>query len=92
MAEFKRIIMPVDVGDGATHFIPCVSDNFNLNWRLMHGYQCGTENDRRSAEGCAAAVIEGFEYLLCRNITLKEAIRRLHILRKAYKAQEDAND
>ena len=74
-------IQYVFTSDDATMAIPssCVEDH--ITWILIHGSPSKTENLQ------AAAVISSFEYLISGNITMKEAARRLSILRKAYKNQ-----
>lgn len=54
-----------------------------LEWQLRY-------RDPVQVRYVAASVVSSYEYLLSGNITTKEAIRRLRILRGAYKeAQKD---
>lgn len=64
----NMVVIPVDAG--AVMFAPTRS----LEWQLRYG-------DAIRVRYIAAAVVESFEYLLSKNITTKEAIRRLRIMR-----------
>lgn len=66
----------VAVGDGAVMTVinPRSFENGSLEWRLRYG----------NAEGIkytAASVVECYDYLCSPEITLKEAVRRLRLLR-----------
>ncbi len=63
-------MVSIPVGDGAVMTAPTIG----LEWQLRYG-------DAVKVRYCAAAVVESFEYLLSQNITTKEAIRRLRIMR-----------
>ena len=71
----------VDCGDGASMAIqdPRSFADGGLVWRLTYG-------DVQSIKYSAASVIESYTYLIGPNITQAEAIRRLKLLRAAYKA------
>jgi hypothetical protein len=79
-----HFFMTVEVGDGAAHFITNPNAEPHLQWMLRYGRQFG--NDLQTAEMAAATVLSGFDYLLSDNINLKEATRRLGLMRKAHQA------
>ena len=64
----------VDVGDGAIMTYPCGE----LEWQLRYG------NPER-VRYIAASVIDSYAYLLSKDISTKEAIRRLRIMRNVQK-------
>ena len=61
--------------------IPVSSNDYCLNWVLRYG------SPDKSDRLCAAGLITCYDYLLSENITQKEAIERLRILRSARKQQ-----
>lgn len=89
MADSKCFFMTVEVGDGAAHFITNPAADPHLQWVLRYGRQFGTEEQRAEvlerAEMAAATVISGFDYLLSNNINMKEATRRLRLMREAHR-------
>ena len=88
MADPKSFFMTVEVGDGATHFIANPNADPHLQWVLRYARRFGTEQQRveilERAEMAAATVLSGFDYLLSDNINMKEATRRLRLMRTAY--------
>lgn len=79
-----HFFMTVEVGDGAVHFITNPNAEPNLQWMLRYGGRFG--NDLQTAVIASATVLSGFDYLLSGNINLKEATRRLGLMRKARQA------
>lgn len=69
----------VPMGDGAVMFISNPAADPHLNWSLRY-----VETQKNLS---AATVLDSYDYLLSENIDLKEAIRRLRIMRRA---QRDA--
>lgn len=65
----------VDCGDGATMTMVNPYSQDNVEWGLRYG------NPIRMRY-VTASVIESYDYLLSGEITMKEAIRRLRLLRK----------
>jgi len=76
---FKR----VDVGGGAVMFIPAsdVCDAESINWHLRYG-------DAEQVRMQAATLLDSFQYLMSDDISLKEATRRLKLMRTAYNGNE----
>lgn len=75
-------ILSVDVGGGAVHTIvdPRSFPAGGIEYCLRYG------EPSLSAQLVAASLISSFDYLLSDNISTKEAIRRLRILRAERKA------
>jgi hypothetical protein len=75
-------ILSVDVGGGAVHAIvdPRSFSAGGIEYQLRYG------NPSLSARLVAASLISSFDYLLSDNISAKEAMRRLRILRAERKA------
>ncbi len=69
-------IKNVYVSSDASMTIPTRAED-SLEWQLRYG-------NPESVRFLAASIVGSYSYLLCRNITTKEAIRRLRILRKEY--------
>ncbi len=84
----KSFFLTVEVGDGAAHFITNPRADPHLQWALRYGGKFGSESQRlewlERAAMSAATVLSGFDYLLSENITMKEATRRLRLLRAAH--------
>lgn len=74
-----RLTADVPVGGGAVVTIPNPQSYVDggLVWRL-------TYSDPVAIRYIAAGAIESYAYLLSRNITMKEATRRLRLMRRAY--------
>jgi hypothetical protein len=74
-------IIQVKLGDDISQAIPdpTLNPKGGLSWRV--NYSPGDDEAMR----CGASVIAGFQYLLSDEISMEEAIRRLRLLRKAYR-------
>lgn len=85
----NHFFMTVEVGEGAVHFIANPNADPHLEWVLRYGRKFGTEEQRAEvlgrAEMAAATVLDGFDYLLSDNINMKEATRRLRLMRTAHR-------
>lgn len=86
-ARLERPVGPgytlaVHVGGGAVHFVPNPLADPHLEWMLRYSPQ-GLDDKRNSARLAAASVLDGFDYLIGPHISMKEATRRLRILRAA---------
>lgn len=67
----------VPCGDGAVHFVPQTwqsDEHNNLIRRLVVEHR---------GHRAAAAILDSIEYLFSDGITMKEAVRRLRLIRKA---------
>lgn len=76
----------IDCGDGATMSIPYFnphSDNENINWITRYG-------DIEAARFDIAMILDSYSYLISDEITMKEATRRLRLLRKRFKENKNA--
>ena len=73
-------VLVVDVGGGARMFVaaPNSMNEGSLEWRLRHG-------DAVAMRFQAASVVSSTSYLVSGEISMKEATRRLRIMRKSYK-------
>ena len=60
----------IHVGGGVCMFIP----QGDVEWQLRYGNCC-------KSRYVVASLIQSYDYLLSKNITTKEAIRRLRIMR-----------
>lgn len=76
----EQLAVPVQVGGGATMFIENTKADPPIEWLLRYSRDL---NDARAGRFSAAAVVDSYTYLLSRNITTAEAIRRLRLLRTA---------
>jgi hypothetical protein len=72
------LIASVTLGDGAqmTVINPCSFADGGLQWRLRYG-------DAQSVALLAAGVVEDYDALTSGELTIKETLRRLRILRRA---------
>lgn len=79
-----RLVAEVDVGDGGVMQIPNPQsyENGGICWQLSYG-------SPDQVRYIAAGVLESYDYLLCGRITMKEATRRLRLLRKTYACLRD---
>lgn len=75
-----RLSVPIQVGGGAVMFIENTKADPPIEWLLRYSRDL---NDPQSGRFAAAAVVNSYSYLLSRNITTAEAIRRLRLLRTA---------
>lgn len=75
-----RLIAEVPVGGGAVASIPNPQSyaDGGIGWRLSYG---NVESVRHIAVG----LLDSYDYLLFDGITTKEAIRRLRLMRRAYR-------
>ena len=80
--------LTVAVGEGAVHFIANPVADPHVEWMLRYGSADGLSNPRNSAKLAAASVLNGFDYLISRHISMKEATRRLRLLRAARRSAE----
>jgi hypothetical protein len=85
-----RLTAEVSCGDGAFMSIidPRSFEDGGLEWRLRYG-------NPATIRYIAAGVVESYDYLLSAEISTKEAIRRLRLLRSARRAlqsQEAGNE
>jgi hypothetical protein len=72
----------VDVGDGAKMFVPApdLKDEGALEWQLRYGNPTAVRFQ-------AASIVSSTEYLISKQISMREATRRLRLMRAAYRAQ-----
>lgn len=77
-----RYTMSVKVGDGAWHQIPNPAADPHIEWMLRYS-PARLDDKRNSVRLAAASVIDGFEYLCSEHVSMKEATRRLCLLRAA---------
>lgn len=89
-ARLERLVGPrytltVEVGGGATHQLPNPVADPHIEWMLRY-CPAGLDDKRNSVRLAAASVIDGFEYLCSAHISMKEATRRLRLLRAARQA------
>jgi hypothetical protein len=88
-----RYTLSVPVGGGATHQIPNPVADPHLEWMLRYAHDLKLLDDKRNSVRLAAAsVLDGFEYLCSDHISMKEATRRLRLLRAARRAALKPND
>lgn len=82
-ADGKTIHVPV--GDGATHDIldPRSFDDGGLEWIMRYG-------NPESVRHTVASILASYDYLLCGDITTKDAISRLRKLRAMRAAAVEA--
>lgn len=71
------MIKIVKVHPEASMSIPTPHENGSIEWHMRYG-------DTNKNRFLAANLIADYDYLLCDDITTKEAVRRLRILRKAH--------
>ena len=74
MTPPKGCVARVDCGDGAVMAMPNMFHDWNIIWQLTWG-------NPSEARYVAASVIESYDYLLSGTISMKEATRRLRLLR-----------
>lgn len=77
----NRSTISVPVGDGAFHFIANPADD-SLEWKLRYYTNLQDGNAGRIALA-AASVLSSYDYLCSASITMKEATRRLRLIRAA---------
>ena len=70
----KGSIARVDCGDGAVMAMPNMFHDWNIVWNLTWG-------DPEQCRFGAASIIESYDYLLSGCLSMKEATRRLRLLR-----------
>lgn len=73
----------VDCGDGAVMTMPNMFHDWNVCWHLTWG-------DPEQARFVASSMIESYDYLLSGVISMKEAARRLRLLRAKRRELIDA--
>lgn len=85
MAKTEELRLTTEVGDGAVMFHPDPTKYRagGLCWHLTYG-------DARSFKGQAVSVIQSFDFLLDEGVSMKEATRRLRLLRSARKRSYEA--
>jgi hypothetical protein len=76
----EQLTVPIHVGGGAMMFIENTKADPRIEWLLRYSRDL---NDPQAGRFSAAAVVESYTYLLSRNISTAEAIRRLRLLRTA---------
>lgn len=77
--EFLRtLIGRVDCGGGAVMSFPKRNADGSVVWHLTYG-------NAEAVKHVSASIIESYAYLLSAEISMKEATRRLRLLRKARK-------
>lgn len=76
----KGFALPVPVGGTAVMFVPNPMADPHIEWSLRYA---GDLNDSHAGRFSAAAIVEGYAYLLSREINMTEATRRLRVLRAA---------
>ena len=81
--------LAVHVGGGAVHFLPHPAADTHLEWMLRYRPD-GLDDKRNSARLAAASVLSGIDYLCSEHISMKEAARRLRLLRAAARAARAA--
>lgn len=83
MTPPKGVTARVDCGDGAVMAMPNMFHDWNICWQLTWG-------NPEDARYVAASLIESYDYLLSGCITMKEATRRLRLLRAKRRELIDA--
>lgn len=75
-----RLVAEVSVGDGAVATIPNPQSyaDGGIGWRLSYG-------NVESIRYMAVSLLDSYDYLLSGNINMKEATRRLRLMRNAYR-------
>lgn len=73
--------LSVPVGEGAVMFISNPVADPHLNWSLRY-----IESQKNLS---AATVLDSYDYLLSENISMKEATRRLRLMRKAQRTERE---
>jgi hypothetical protein len=78
----RNLVADVDCGDGAVMSIsdPASSHDGGAEWICRYG---AVESYRFQI----ASILSSYDYLICEGITMKEATRRLRLLRRTYKAR-----
>lgn len=77
--------LTVEVGGSAVHFVPNPAADPHLEWMLRYAPN-DLDDKRNSVRLAAASVLDGFDYLISTQIPMKEAVRRLRILRAAWRS------
>lgn len=79
-----KLTAQIDCGDGAVMTIvdPRSFEDGGVEWRLRYGRP-------EAVRYTAASLVESYDYLLSREISTKEAIRRLRLLRAGRHALMD---
>lgn len=77
----NMLAIDVECGDGAAMSIvyPHSFSNGGISWRLRYG-------NADSVRHVAASLIDSYDYLLSEEITMKEAVRRLRLMRQSRRA------
>lgn len=84
MSEHPAFTIRVAVGGLAVHAVPNRASDPHLGWALR--YAPGLLDDERSRVRLAAAeIVESFEYLCSDAIPASESIRRLRMIRRAWR-------
>lgn len=83
MTPPKGVTVRVDCGDGAVMTMPNSFHDWSIVWHLTWG----NPEDTRFV---AASIIESYDYLLSGVISMKEATRRLRLLRAKRRELMDA--
>lgn len=78
MSETVRLTLEVPCGDGAFMSVinPQSFEDGGLEWRLRYG-------NPEAVRYIAASIVECYDYLCSSEISMKEAVRRLRLLRSA---------
>lgn len=82
--------LTVPVGGNAIHFLPNPAADPHIEWMLRYCPD-GLDDKHNSVRLSAASVLEGFDYLCSHHISMKEATRRLRLLRAARSAALRSN-
>lgn len=75
-------LLRVAVSNDAVMFVPHPATETSVEWLMRYGREF-CNGVPRSAELAAAALLDSYAYLLCANIPMREATRRLGLMRKA---------
>lgn len=73
--------LTVGIG-GAVHFIANPKADPRVEWMLRYSPE-GLDDKCNSVRLAAASILDGFDYLISTNISMKEATRRLRVIRAA---------
>lgn len=79
-------IKEVDCGDGAIMTIenPASFEDGGMSWRMRYG----SPDSKEDIKYQVSSTLDSYDYLLSGHINQKEAIRRLKLLRKARKPND----
>jgi hypothetical protein len=75
-----RYVTRVPVGGGAVMSIPHPRSDPHIEWNLRYASDL---NDAKSGRFAAAEIVASADYLVSAAITMKEAVRRLRLMRHA---------